>query len=88
MRHEPGHEGTIAFRAEIALGILLVDEALFRALDGLEDRRGAIAGAVDADPEVDLVRTRIGGVELDEREQRIGGLGFESVEHGRVLARA
>ena len=27
-------------------------------------------------------------MKLDEREQRVGGLGLESVEHARVLAQA
>ena len=49
-------------------------QSLFCLLDRAEHRRVALSGLVDADAKVDFRRPRIGVVELDQREQRVGGL--------------
>ena len=78
-------EAHVAFGAEVGLRILRLDELLLGRLDRAEHRGVALAGAVDADAEVDLVGARIGVVELDQREERVGGLLGEVVEHGGAL---
>ena len=74
-----------ALGAEVGFGGLLVDQLALGGLDRAEHRGFALTGAVDADAEVDLVGTRIGVVELDQREERVGRLLGESFEHGGAL---
>ena len=76
----------VAFGAEIALGILRIDQPLFGSLDRAEDGCCPVIRAVDAHPEINFVVARILRVHLDEREQRVGGLGFELVKHARLIA--
>ncbi len=83
--HQRLDEAHIAFGPEVALGILLLEQPGFRALDGGKHRGRALAGAIDADPEVDLVLAIVVGVQFDQREQRIGGLGLELFEHGASM---
>ena len=85
IRHQRIDKTDIAFRPQIAFGILRIDERLFRRLDRAEHRGGALAGAIDAHAKVNLVRAFVSGVEFDQRQQRIGRLGFESVQHGARL---
>ena len=85
IRHQPMDEAHVAFRPEIGLGVLLIDKLLLGRLDRTEHRRGALPRAIDPHAEIDLVGTRIGVVQLDQREEGIGRLLVESVEHGRAL---
>ena len=73
-----GHQGLdethIAFWSKIGLGILRGDEPPLGFLDRAEHRSFALSGLVNADAEIDLGRPGVVVVELDQREQRIGGL--------------
>ena len=51
-------------------------------LDRSEDRGFAGIGAIDPYAQIDLVGAIVGVVELDQREERIGRLGFEVLKHG------
>ncbi len=70
-------EAQVAFRAEIGFAVLLLDQRAFRRLDRREHRRAPVIGAIDAHAKVDLVAARIVGIHLDQRQQRIGRLGFQ-----------
>ena len=74
IRHQRRDKAHVAFGAEIGLALLRCDQPLLRRLDRAEHRGVALAGLVDPDAEVDFGRTRVLVVELDQREQRIGGL--------------
>ena len=78
-------EAHVALWAEIGLAVLALDQSLLGHLDRGEYRRGARVGAVDPNAEVDRVVAFIGFVELDERQQRVCGLGLELFEHARPL---
>ncbi len=79
------NEAHVAFRAEVCLRILRFDQLRFSRLDRLEHRRAAFGRAIDADAKVDLVLARVGIVELDQRQQRIGGLRGKVFEHGPAI---
>ena len=80
VRHQRIDEANVTFRAEIGFAVLRIDQPLFRRLDRGKNRGRALLSSVNADAKVDLVLTRIGGVETDEGEQRVGRLWAESVE--------
>jgi hypothetical protein len=75
-------EAHVAFGAEIGLGILRIEQPLLGGLDRRENRSRAIGRAIDTHAQIDLVRARIGIVQLDQRKQCIGGLGSKIFEHG------
>ena len=88
-RHQRMDELHVALGAEISFRILFLDQLALGRLDRTEHRRAALAGAVDADAEVDLVGPRVLVVQLDQREQRVGRLGGDGLEHGgRSMATA
>jgi len=80
--HQRVDELHVALGAEVGLGILLIDQLLLGRLDRGEHRRVALPGAIDAYPEVDLVGARIGTIELDQGEERVGRLLGKCLEHG------
>ena len=66
----------IAFGAEVTFRGLGIDQLLFGRLDCAEYRGAALPGAINPDAKIDLVAARVIVVELDQREQRVGGLLF------------
>ena len=77
--HQRTDEAQVAFRAKVAFGFLLIDQPLLGLLDRAEHRGRPIVGAIHADAKVDLVGAAVRSIELDQREQRIGSLGRETV---------
>ena len=68
----------VAFGAEIGLAESCVSTSFCSAaLIAPNTGVAPLSGAVNADAKVDLVVARVGGVELDQREQRVGRLRIE-----------
>jgi hypothetical protein len=78
---QPLDEAHVALWPEVGLGLLGLQQDLLGRLDRAEHRGITLAGAIDPDAEVDLVGPRIDVMELDQREQRVGGLLGQVREH-------
>ena len=71
----------IAVRADIGLGLFVLDEQLLGFLDRAHDRRDAGFVAIDADAEIDLVRVAVVLEGLDQPENGIAGDSLNRFEH-------
>ena len=80
-RLKEADELQIAFRAEIFLAVLGLQEKLLRRLDGTHDRRASHGVTIDADAEVDLSRAIVGLEGLDECKQAVGWPAVQLVKH-------
>ena len=85
VRHQRVDKAHVAFRPQIGFGILRFEQLRLSRLDRGEHRGRPRIGAIDAHAQVDLVGPRVGVVELDQREQRIGGLLCKIGQHGAAL---
>ena len=68
--------------------MLLIEQQLLGRLDRDEDRRPAFGILIDANAEVDLVRTAIGREHADQRKQRIGWLGLQEIPDPAMWGKA
>src|SRR5690606_26075231 len=66
----------------VALGLLRREQAPLRLLDDLEDGGRSRSVLVDADGQVDLVRSLVAQESLGQAENRVGGGGGDGLEHG------
>ena len=85
VRQQRVDEAHVAFRPEVGLRILCFQQLALGRLDAGEHRSGAAVGAVNAHAEIDLVGPGISVVELDQREQRVGGLLLKVGKHGQCI---